>query len=116
MAEIVPDSIKKLRACLLCSLIKSVDQFRINGCDNCDQVLSLKGDVERIMDCTSPNYEGMISVLNPDRSWVCKWQRIDKFQKGIYAVQVMGNIPMDIQEQLLDKGIKYRPRDGSVKD
>lgn len=31
-----PADLKKLRACLQCSLIKTVDLFRADGCDNCD--------------------------------------------------------------------------------
>jgi transcription elongation factor SPT4 len=35
---------------------------------------------------------------------------IDKFEKGIYAVQVQGRLPEDIEEELESKGFKYRPR------
>ena len=113
--EIVPNHSKKLRACLLCSLIKTIDQFHQNGCENCETILDYKGDQDRILECTSSNFEGCLALMNP-RSWVGRWQRIDKFQKGIYAIQVNGSLPMDVQEQLLDKGIKYRPRDGSMID
>jgi transcription elongation factor SPT4 len=41
---------------------------------------------------------------------------VEKFVPGVYAVQVTGNLPVEIQEQLEDKGIKYRPRDGTAKD
>jgi len=34
----------------------------------------------------------------------------DKFEKGIYAVQVQGRLPEDIEEDLESKNIKYRPR------
>ncbi|KAJ3254928.1 transcription elongation factor spt4 [Boothiomyces macroporosus] len=95
MADIVPadKDRRKLRACMLCSLVKSFDQFRRDGCENCEDVLNMKDDSDRVMDCTSPTFEG-----------------------GIYAVQVVGKLPMDIQEQLLDKGIKYYPRDGTALD
>jgi transcription elongation factor SPT4 len=123
MAEIIPaDNIRKLRACMLCSLVKSADEFVDSGCENCDEVLNFKGDKERSLECTSANFEGIMALLKPEKSWVARWyirltrQRIDKFTRGIYAVQVVGTIPMDIQEELLDKGIKYRPRDGTVKD
>ncbi|KAJ3312411.1 transcription elongation factor spt4 [Boothiomyces sp. JEL0838] len=118
MADIVPadKDRRKLRACMLCSLVKSFDQFRRDGCENCEDVLNMKDDSDRVMDCTSPTFEGVIAVMKPEGSWVAKWQRIDKFRKGIYAIQVVGKLPMDIQEQLLDKGIKYYPRDGTALD
>ncbi|KAJ3322531.1 transcription elongation factor spt4 [Boothiomyces sp. JEL0866] len=118
MADIVPADRdrRKLRACMLCSLVKSFDQFRRDGCENCDDVLNMKDDSDRVMDCTSATFEGVVAVMKPEGSWVAKWQRIDKFRKGIYAVQVVGKLPMDIQEQLLDKGIKYYPRDGTAQD
>ncbi|KAI8895496.1 Spt4/RpoE2 zinc finger-domain-containing protein [Globomyces pollinis-pini] len=118
MAEIVPSDRdkRKLRACMLCSLVKSQTQFIRDGCDNCDEVLSMKNDTDRVLDCTSGNFEGVIAVIRPESSWVSKWQRVDKFTRGVYAVQVTGKLPIDIQEQLLDKGIKYRPRDGTAKD
>lgn len=43
-------------------------------------------------------------------------QRIDKFAKGIYAIQITGKLPVEVQEQLMDKGIGYRARDGTVID
>jgi transcription elongation factor SPT4 len=75
----------------------------------------MKHDQDRIMDCTSTQFEGLIALMS-SQSWVGRWQRIENFQRGIYAVQVHGQLPVEIQEQLLDKGIKYRPRDGSMVD
>jgi len=40
--ETVPKSLKTLRACLVCSLVKTFDQFEADGCDNCESVLHLK--------------------------------------------------------------------------
>lgn len=34
MMEIVPSEMKKLRACLACSLVKTEDQFYETGCDS----------------------------------------------------------------------------------
>ncbi|ORX44190.1 hypothetical protein PIROE2DRAFT_37838 [Piromyces sp. E2] len=115
-ASIVPVEKRKLRACLLCGLIKTQNQFRANGCDNCDDVLHLKGHSARVLECTSPNFSGCIAMMQPERSWVARWQRIDKFTKGLYAIKVLGKLPEEIQEELEDKGIKYQPRDGSMQD
>lgn len=39
-----------------------------------------------------------------------KWQHIEKFHKGIYAVRVDGILPEDVQISLEQKGVNYRPR------
>ncbi|KAF9170432.1 Transcription elongation factor SPT4 [Mortierella sp. AD011] len=116
MSSIIPTDKKQLRACLLCSLIKKQEQFLKSGCDNCESLLEMRGHMDRVMDCTSQHFDGAIAVMQPSESWVAKWQRIDKFEKGIYAVQVQGRLPEDIEDDLETKGIKYRPRDGSARD
>lgn len=50
--DTVPRDLRGLRACLLCSLVKSVDQFEVDGCDNCERALHLKGDSEKVYLCT----------------------------------------------------------------
>ncbi|KAI8349870.1 Spt4/RpoE2 zinc finger-domain-containing protein [Mortierella sp. GBAus27b] len=110
MSSIIPPDKKQLRACLLCSLIKARDIPGLTGCDNCESLLAMKGHMDRVMDCTSQHFDGAIAVMQPSESWVAKWQRIDKFEKGIYAVQVQGRLPEDIEDDLESKGIKYRPR------
>ncbi|KAG0018821.1 transcription elongation factor spt4 [Entomortierella chlamydospora] len=92
------------------------EQFLRSGCDNCESLLEMRGHMDRVMDCTSQHFDGAIAVMQPSESWVAKWQRIDKFEKGIYAVQVQGRLPEDIEDDLETKGIKYRPRDGSARD
>lgn len=116
MNSILPSETRRLRACMLCSLVKTQTQFKLNGCENCEQVLHLRGDNERIADCTSANFEGLIGFVQPSKSWVGRWQRIDKFNKGMYAIRVNGRLPISIEEELQDKGIRYRARDGSHMD
>ncbi|KAJ3280617.1 transcription elongation factor spt4 [Borealophlyctis nickersoniae] len=65
---------------------------------------------------TSASYAGLAAIMNPQKSWVAKWQRNDKFVTGMYALRVMGRLSADLQDQMMDEGIKYRPRDGSVQD
>jgi hypothetical protein len=36
----------------------------------------MRGQPERVAECTSINFDGMIAMLKPDESWVAKWQRI----------------------------------------
>ena len=33
----IPDKLKLLRACLSCKLIKTTEQWRENGCENCQE-------------------------------------------------------------------------------
>jgi transcription elongation factor SPT4 len=48
--ETLPSDKRKLRACMLCSLIKTHGQFRKDGCDNCDEILKLRGSGDRVQD------------------------------------------------------------------
>ncbi|XP_005394084.1 PREDICTED: transcription elongation factor SPT4 isoform X2 [Chinchilla lanigera] len=73
--ETVPKDLRHLRACLLCSLVKTIDQFEYDGCDNCDAYLQMKGNREMVYDCTSSSFDGIIAMMSPEDSWVSKWQR-----------------------------------------
>ncbi|KAL1918264.1 uncharacterized protein VTP21DRAFT_2924 [Calcarisporiella thermophila] len=105
MAEIPRDR-KQLRACMLCCLIKNVDQFKRSGCDNCEDILELRGNIDRVME--------FIAMMGPGDSWVSRWQRIDGYAKGVYATAVHGRIPEYVEDELERRGIQYRPRDGSA--
>ncbi len=107
---------KSWRACLLCGLLKTKEQFRKDGCDNCEEILALKGSQKRVADCTSAQFDGIIGMMNPGASWVARWQRCDKFVKGLYAIRVTGRLPDEVVEDMEDRGLVYRPRDGSSKD
>jgi len=61
-------------------------------------------------------FDNTIAVMHPSRSWVAKWQRGDKFVAGLYAMRVGGQLAVEFVELLTDRGIDYRPRDGSSAD
>jgi transcription elongation factor SPT4 len=71
----------------------------------------MKGDADRVMDCTSNEFNGMLALTKPKDSWMARWQRIDRFQGGIYAVVVKGQLPDHIIHILDKEGISYRPRE-----
>ncbi|KAI9190699.1 Spt4/RpoE2 zinc finger-domain-containing protein [Polychytrium aggregatum] len=113
MSDDTPRDRRRQRACLLCGLIKSTSQFQNDGCDNC--YVWVKTDVS-YFEYTSAKFDGAIAMLEPDSSWVARWQRIDKFCSGIYAIRVSGRISKNLEDRLADEGFKYRPRDGSAQE
>lgn len=44
---------------------------------------------------------------------MARWQRLDSYVPGTYAVKVTGSLPNEVIGHLEDAGIKYIPRDGS---
>ena len=51
-------------------------------------------------------------MAQPTQSWVAKWQRLEGYVPGVYAVKVVGELPRDIVGALEGEGVKYIPRDG----
>ncbi len=97
----IPDDLRQLRACMICSLVKTMEQFESSGCDNCDEFLDMAGDPGKIHRCTTTSFEGyllfiylfylylylylfififiyisLVAMMIPPESWVAKWQRI----------------------------------------
>mmetsp|Transcript_4937 Transcript_4937/g.8151 ORF Transcript_4937/g.8151 Transcript_4937/m.8151 type:complete len:125 (-) Transcript_4937:182-556(-) len=103
----IPVDFKGLRCCLRCSLLKSYEQFYENGCENC-AFLNLGQSKRNIDQCTSTYFEGVISMLDPRGSWVARWQRIDNCVPGMYAVEVIGELPQDIIDLCVENDYPYR--------
>ncbi|XP_037125426.1 transcription elongation factor SPT4 [Syngnathus acus] len=113
--ETVPKDLRHLRACLLCSLVKTIDQFEYDGCDNCESFLQMKGNREMVYECTSSSFDGVIAQMSPEDSWVAKWQRICTFKPGVYAVSVTGRLPPGVVRELKSRGVIYKSRETAVK-
>ncbi|KAH3680464.1 hypothetical protein WICMUC_000304 [Wickerhamomyces mucosus] len=94
------------RACMLCGIVESSKRFQEEGCPNCVEVLDIG------LSTTSPTFEGLVAIGEPEKSWVARWLRVDKYLPGLYAVKVQGRLPQDIVENLPF----YRPRDGTATD
>jgi len=109
---VAPSQFRTLRACMICAFVQTSSKFKSNGCPNCIQVLqNLGSDV--VDDITSPVFEGLVALREPTRSWVARWQRVDGFVPGMYAVKVSGNLPEEVLRELDNLSLVYRPRDGS---
>ncbi|CAH7669647.1 Spt4/RpoE2 zinc finger-domain-containing protein [Phakopsora pachyrhizi] len=103
----------KLRACMLCSFVQSALQFKKDGCPNCEDILNMRGRPERVLDCTTGTFDGTVALMDPSQSWVAKWQRINRYIPGLYAIRITGTLPEHIQVELENQGIppQVRQRD-----
>ena len=113
MAHLIPNNLRQLRACLSCSLIKTMEQFENDGCENCDSFLHMRNNRDNVYDCTSSNFDGMIAACQMEDSWVAKWQRIDKLKPGVYAMSVSGRLPPYVIRDMTALNIAYKSRDTS---
>lgn len=119
--SVVPNEQRHLRACLICGMVRTYNQFVNTGCPNCpfDQQ-------DFAQSCTTPNFSGMVAVMEPTRSWVAKWQRIRMSQNctgkshfsenkkpGCYALLVHGRLGGDMINYLQEQGISYHPLDST---
>lgn len=104
----------KLRACLGCSQIKTVHGFRKDGCENCP-MLNMRGNLANVTECTSGRFRGVAALLQPPSSWVGRWQRIDEFRKGFYAMTVEGALSDDFIRDIEQNGRHYYEREESFK-
>ena len=113
---------RTLRACMVCSVVQlhsvsslfspplrtyradfffPLQKFNRDGCPNCEEYLSLRGNPEAIAECTSQVFEGLITLADPGTSWVARWQRLDGYVPGTYAVKVQGSVRFTLATDLL---------------
>lgn len=110
-----PNQQRNLRACMVCSIVMTQNRFLREGCPNCEEFLALAGNMDAIIDCTSQVFEGIISLADPTKSWVAKWQRLDGYVQGVYAIKVSGQLPDEVIAVIEDEArVKYIPRDGTI--
>ena len=81
------------RACMVCSYVQSGTSFQRDGCPNCEDFLEMRGSSEAVYDCTSAVFEGTITLNDTSGdnvSWVARWQRLEGYKPGIYAIKIEG--------------------------
>jgi transcription elongation factor SPT4 len=115
-ASIPPNQQRNMRACMICSIVRTQQQFMTQGCPNCEYIIELANNPDQINDCTSQVFEGLISVADTSRSWVARYQRLEGYVPGVYATQVEGILPEDVLLAVESAGINYVPRDGSEQE
>ena len=86
-----PAGYNNLRACIRCKLVKTEAQFLEDGCDNC-VALSMAHDIERVQECTSPHFAGIVSLMQPRDSWVSSWNGLESRIPGCYCIDVDGDM------------------------
>ncbi|KAK2955874.1 putative Transcription elongation factor SPT4 [Blattamonas nauphoetae] len=92
------------RACLVCGLVKTMQQFVAEGCENCSY-LQMKKNRERVASYTTTNFKSLVAVTDPKASWTAKWIQSDTFIPGCYAIIVTGDLPELAEEEIGKHGI-----------
>jgi transcription elongation factor SPT4 len=105
----VPSNLRTVRACKRCGILKTADQFLDDGCENCP-FLNMADDNAQVNKCTTAFFEGQAAIFDPRESWAAKWLRVDGYLPGVYAITVMGQLDRDIEEDLENRGIRWRCR------
>ncbi|KAF2118965.1 transcription elongation factor spt-4 [Lophiotrema nucula] len=116
MSFIPTNQQRYMRACMVCSIVRTEQQFKTSGCPNCESFLELTNNGEAIHECTSQVFEGLMTIADTNKSWVARYQRLEGYVPGVYAVQVEGVLPEEVIVAAENAGINYIPRDGSVSE
>jgi len=60
------------------------------------------------MEATTQNFEGLVVMLNPEKSWVARWQHIDgRDARGCYALSTTGALPAHLISLVREQGLPY---------
>lgn len=83
--------------------------FRCFLPQNCP-FLEMVDDTEKVNACTTAFHEGQAAIMDPGESWVAKWLRVDNYLPGCYAINVTGQFDKEIEEELENRGCRWRCR------
>ena len=54
-------------------------------------------------------FEGLVTLADPSTSWVARWQRLEGYVPGVYAVKVVGTLTDEVRQAIEDAGARYIP-------
>ena len=77
----------------------------------------MNDDRDRVAECTTPAYSGIVSVLDPKSSWCAKWMRLNKAVPGCYALEINDDVPDGIAgeiEEHMERGRRGRTTRGTT--
>ena len=88
-----------LRACLTCKLIRPVGVFNAKSCPNCPEFHD--EDLH-----ATPNFEGMVGIFNPQRSWVAAsiGCTVKAKTPGMYAMRLDNKVTEGGEEEGEEEG------------
>ena len=83
--EFMPNSLKKLRACVFCKFVLNHEKWnKLEICPNCP-------DSRGLLD-TTDCFESVISLILPKKSWVAEWQKMQNLIPGVYAMAISSGV------------------------
>ena len=54
----------------------------------------MKGSPDRIQACTTTHFDGTIAVIDPEKSWVARWQRTSTFFLVVLPLSLLFAFPL----------------------
>ena len=94
--QYVPNSLKRLRACVFCKLVLNVEKWnKLEMCPNCPD--------SRGIDDTTDCFESVISLILPKKSWVAEWQRMQNLIPGVYTMAISDSVTVPDAEDDYDE-------------
>ena len=116
----LPGGDKGLVACRVCALIKTSTQFRDDGCDNCvypfirNYFMDAPNQTYMMSEAVTANFEGTVSIMQPRKSWVARWQGSSTLRPGTYAQKVFEEPGPDLTEELKKNKLNWITKEDVV--
>ena len=119
----LPSSIRGLVACRVCARIKTVSQFADTGCESCDEDITngrkvceeYFGDQHKMLqEILTPNFEGVVCIMDTDKSWVARWQGCSTLRPGAYAQKVNEEPGPNLKQDLEHNNVDWITKQQSI--
>ena len=127
----LPSSIRGLVACRVCARIKTVSQFADTGCESCyeditngrkvcakyfghDEQTQLMLQDKMLQEILTPNFEGVVCIMDTDKSWVARWQGCSTLRPGAYAQKVNEEPGPNLKQDLEHNNVDWITKQQSI--